>query len=116
MTSHYTEGIDKAREFSLSAFETMVSQSIPATPKNFTIWYSYHAGSHSELIRSLDEMLNNGVEFTELRNEEIYANISGSNTKTRRSAIQATLSRRRLARCSRDWARPVGTPPNTAIG
>ncbi len=72
MTSHYPEGFQKAKEFSELAMDTMVSHGIPATPRNFAIWYSYHAGSYGELIRGLQVMLDNGIEFTQVRNEEIY--------------------------------------------
>jgi diguanylate cyclase len=50
----------------------METQEIPATPKNFWIWFEYYKGQHLELVRSLDVMISNKRAFDEALTEEIY--------------------------------------------
>ena len=67
-----TASIEQAAAFAESALKLMAAQGIPATPANFTVWYAYHAGQSDELTRALDSMLDDKVEFTRERNQEIH--------------------------------------------
>ncbi len=73
-----SDSTQQASTFAVSAIQSMEAGNIPATPMNFRIWYNYHAGSDSDLVRRLDAMLENNVEFTETRNDEIYRRYFGS--------------------------------------
>lgn len=60
-----------------SAFEMMARLDIPAEPNNYEIWYAYHAGSNPELNLALDALLDEQVQFTPERNQEIHARFFG---------------------------------------
>jgi len=63
---------DSANEFARKAMALMDGRKIPATPKNFWIWFEYCRGRHLELVRSLDVVLSNNRDFDEALTEEIY--------------------------------------------
>ena len=67
-----SDNTEQASKFAASAIQSMEARNILATPMNFRIWYSYHAGNDSDLVRGLDALLENDVEFTEAHNDEIY--------------------------------------------
>lgn len=73
-----SDSTEQASKFAASAIQSMEAGKIPATPMNFKIWYSYHAGKDSDLVRRLDSLLENNAEFTEARNDEIYRQYFGS--------------------------------------
>lgn len=73
-----SDGTKQASSFAASAIQSMEAGKIPATPMNFKIWYIYHSGNDSDLVRRLDALLENNVEFTEARNDEIYRRYFGS--------------------------------------
>ncbi len=63
----------EARRIAARAMALMARHDIPPTPENYTIWYSYAAGSNPALVRSLDILISNKTPFTPERNQEIYA-------------------------------------------
>ena len=67
-----SDNFEQAKKYAASAFQTMESRNIPATPMNFTIWYTYYAGNDPNLVRGLDALLSNGIEFTDACNDEIH--------------------------------------------
>ena len=78
MTSYYPEDPDRAGDLALTALKSMAEHGIPANPNNFSVWYSYHAGSYGDLVRGLDALLGSGVTFTPARNDEIFEKYFGS--------------------------------------
>ncbi len=90
-----TVSVEKAAEFAESALKLMAAQSIPATPENFTVWYAYHAGQSEEMIRALDVLLSNKMEFTPERNHEIHDKYFGFEGEGRE--IRETTSRLQAA-------------------
>ena len=63
---------DKAREFGLAAIDLMGRCGVALTPMNYRVWYTFVAGRDPDLVKSLNVLLSNGVEFTPDRNREIY--------------------------------------------
>lgn len=63
---------DKAKEFGLAAIELMGQHDVALTPMNYRVWYSFAAGRDPDLVKSLNVLISNAVEFTPDRNREIY--------------------------------------------
>lgn len=68
----YSDAQQHTTELADMAYDHMKERGIPANPHNFTIWYEYFSGDNISLSKSLNVLLTNDQEFTELRNEEIY--------------------------------------------
>ena len=64
--------IEEIREYVRLALPLMSKHGIPATPRNYTVWYAYVSGIDRELTRSIDAMLQKGEEFSEEKNEALY--------------------------------------------
>jgi diguanylate cyclase len=45
---------------------------IPTTPENFSVWYEYSMGTKLELTKAIDDILNNGANFTADINHDLY--------------------------------------------
>jgi len=82
--AHYPEDPDRARELAQTALKSMAERGIPANPNNFSVWYSYHAGSYGELVKGLDALLGSGAAFTPSRNDEIFEKYFGSEPDSQR--------------------------------
>lgn len=66
------ESTAQAAEYAMSAFKKMHELKIPATPENYTIWYKWAAGSDSDLVRHVDQLIQESQHFDETCCEEIY--------------------------------------------
>jgi diguanylate cyclase len=55
------------------ALAGMRRHAVPATPRNYAVWYAYAAGSAPELTRTINILISNNQEFTEARNDELFA-------------------------------------------
>lgn len=64
---------------------------IPATPKNYTAWYTYVSGSNSELTKAIDSILDKGEEFTEERNEALFRRFFGEKDENELKKIREDL-------------------------
>ena len=73
----FTENEPQSGKFARSALDRMAEHGIPASPANFTVWYSYVSARDPNLIGHLDEMLEQNTEFTSERNQEIYKTFFG---------------------------------------
>lgn len=68
----YDHAFEQASDFSRRAMTLMERHGIPAHPNNFTIWYSYCAGEHPDLEKTIDILLENSEAFDEARNTAVY--------------------------------------------
>ena len=68
----YSEGIELAQEYAERALEIMKSNNIPATPRNFAIWYTYVNEKYPDLKKTLDVLISNKQIFTSQKNDEVY--------------------------------------------
>lgn len=62
----------EAQRIAARALTLMAEHEVPPTPENYSIWYTYVAGSNPALSRSLDILISNKTPFTPERNAEIY--------------------------------------------
>ena len=46
--------------------------SIPLTPENYSVWYEYSQGNNLELNQTIDNYLNDGVNFSKEINESLH--------------------------------------------
>jgi diguanylate cyclase len=63
----------QAKGLSDKALAAMTAQSVPPTPENYTVWYSYVTGLVPELKRAIDVMIANQGEFSQIVNSELYS-------------------------------------------
>ncbi len=106
-----SDNFEQAKKYAASAFQTMASRSIPATPMNFAVWYNYYADNDPNLVRGLDALLSNDIEFTDARNDEIHAKYFGLNREndeihetSRRVEAAIALVLERLGEATKDAA------------
>ena len=62
----------EAQQYSAAAMSRMQEHEISATPRNFTIWYSYFAGDIPNLVKTVDLYLSDGKEFDEDVGRDIF--------------------------------------------
>lgn len=68
----FEDSREKAKEFGTAAIAAMSRYDVALTPMNYRIWYAYMSGRDKDLVRSLDVLIGNQVEFTPKKNREIY--------------------------------------------
>jgi len=73
----FSGDIKESRDHAKQALKLMAAHGIPPTPKNYTIWYAYVTGSHHELNRVLDTLVDEEEAFTESRSDEIFSQFFG---------------------------------------
>ena len=73
----YLDSLEQAKEFGTKARGMMEKHGVPLSPGNYTVWYEYVAGRNQDLVRALDVLMSNGVEFNQERNLEIYDQFFG---------------------------------------
>lgn len=64
--------IDEVHGYIRLALPLMSKQNIPITPKNYSVWYKYVSGADAELSGTIDGMLQDGAEFSEEKNDDLY--------------------------------------------
>jgi diguanylate cyclase len=62
----------RAQAYANAALAAMAKHHVAPTPHNFTVWFTHVSGENAELSRTLEILISNGQEFTELQNELIY--------------------------------------------
>jgi diguanylate cyclase len=67
-----TEVTGSPVELANTAVARMVALDIPPTPENFTVWYSYAAGSDRDTAHMIDQLLESGKKFTKERCTALY--------------------------------------------
>lgn len=73
----YPETFDAAREFADDALKSMEQHKIPATPRNFTVWYTYVSGKFPDLTSAVDQMVKDGEGFGDKENLELFERYFG---------------------------------------
>jgi len=73
----YPETFDAAREFADDALKSMEQHKIPATPRNFTVWYTYVSGKFPDLTTAVDQMVKDGTAFGDKENLELFERYFG---------------------------------------
>lgn len=68
----YSEGLEQAQSYAERTLELMREHQIPATPRNFAVWYSYVNEKYPDLKKTLDVLRSNKQNFTPEKNDEIY--------------------------------------------
>jgi len=68
----HSGSLEQAVEYALAAISLMEKKGIAPNPHNFAIWYNYSSGKDPDLKRTLDILIDNEQEFTEVRNAELY--------------------------------------------
>ena len=72
-TMNFEDREDTAREFGQGAVAAMEKYGVAPTPSNYRIWYNFLAGQDPDLVRSINEMLDQNATFTPERNRQIFA-------------------------------------------
>jgi diguanylate cyclase len=62
----------KAYEYLRLALPLMSEHDVPATPRNYAIWYKYVSGEDNELRNAINSILNKKEPFSEETNESLY--------------------------------------------
>ena len=87
--------IEEVHGYVRLALPLMSKQSIPVTPKNYSVWYLHVSGANEELSRIIDGMLQNGERFSEEKNEALYrqfcAEEDGADLRKVREDLQQVL-------------------------
>ncbi len=65
--------LEQAAEYASSAIAMMAEKGIAAHPQNFTVWFHYYSNKYPDLKRTIDILLDNDQEFTEVLNLELYS-------------------------------------------
>lgn len=86
----------KAYEYLRLALPLMSEHEVPATPKNYAVWYKYVSGTDSELRNNIDAILEKKESFSEETNEFLYwrycAETDENHLKGLRDDLQQVLS------------------------
>ena len=72
MASNGSLQLEKTTNLLRETIPIMSKLKIPLTPENYHIWYKYTAGNNLELNKTIDELLENGTEFTSKVNRELH--------------------------------------------
>jgi diguanylate cyclase len=78
----YSESLEQSSEFAKTALAKMKELKIPSNPDNFAVWYQYCTGNFPDLARTLDVLIDNNQEFTDVRNAELYEKFFSFNKET----------------------------------
>jgi diguanylate cyclase len=55
----YLNGAEQVGSQAEAAMTSMQTHGVLPTPSNFSVWYAYHSGQHSDLTRTIDVLLSN---------------------------------------------------------
>lgn len=82
----YEEDFVESKEHAGAALTLMEKRVIPHNPQNYSIWYEYHCGRNPELRHKVDELVAQGVAFTDEVNERLYEEFFAAGRE--RAAVQ----------------------------
>ncbi|NNG02595.1 MAG: GGDEF domain-containing protein [Inquilinus sp.] len=68
----FTESPQKIDEYGRAAMERMAREGIPASPENYSVWYTYFCGKNPALIRAIEVLDSNSQAITETLSGELY--------------------------------------------
>ena len=70
----YSETSEEAAKIAASAIAEMATESIPANPQNFAIWFEYISGRNPALARYIEKAREKGIRLTPERHQDIFDN------------------------------------------
>jgi|TARA_B100000315_G_scaffold170864_1_gene159379 diguanylate cyclase len=73
----HADDIEVAAGHARAAVDLMVTHQVPATPQNFTLWYTYASGRDPDLKRVIDDLIEAGKEFDDFQNAELFQKFFG---------------------------------------
>ena len=68
----FHDSLDQSMQYARQALEQMVAHEVPATPTNFTVWYTHVSGREPDLSRMISILDDNGQDFTESVCHDLY--------------------------------------------
>lgn len=74
----YHDSLEPALDYARQALEQMVGHNVPATPSNFTVWYTHVSGREPDLTRMISILIDNNQEFTDLVCADLYTKFFSS--------------------------------------
>lgn len=69
----YHDALEPALDYARQALEQMVGHNIPATPSNFTVWYTHVSGREPDLTRMISILIDNDQDFSGAVCADLYA-------------------------------------------
>ena len=84
--------VDYAKTVAETALRSMLKQSVPATPSNFSVWFNYAMGASPALRKTIDILIGNKRKFV----TSSIGPTSGSPTLGRRPESAASIQQRWL--------------------
>jgi diguanylate cyclase len=58
------ESLQKATQFARLAFPLMIQHQVEPTPQNYAVWYHYVSAYNKDLVKEIDQMIEQGLHFT----------------------------------------------------
>jgi diguanylate cyclase len=74
----FFDDLGQATQYANTAIGLMMQHNVPATPQNFTVWYTYASDRDLALKKALDVLISNSQEFNEAQNAEIFDKYFGN--------------------------------------
>ncbi len=85
--------VTQSAPFSTRALEEMEIRGIPATPENYTVWYTHISGSRADLSDHLSQLISAKVTFDQQLCKEIYHQYFGDGFQTLMEELRRELGR-----------------------
>lgn len=78
----YSENTEKAKELAGKAMQSMDQFEVPATPRNFAVWYTHHSGHFPDLSKALEPLIRAKKPLTDEQSLEIYDRFFGGSDES----------------------------------
>ncbi|WP_376958599.1 GGDEF domain-containing protein [Azospirillum sp. A26] len=89
------EDFERSSGLAAKAMERMLSDRLPATPENFTLWYVYYSGNNPDLTRAIDLARRDGLAASQTLCDELYKRFFTMDAEAQ--AIRETSDKARYA-------------------
>ena len=86
----YLSGHSDVEVWSDVVLRSLKRLDVPPTPENYALWYDYHSGANTGLIRTMDTLLFHGAHFDEKTLRDLYRSFLSSE-KEERAVREASL-------------------------
>jgi diguanylate cyclase len=73
----YLNGAEQVGSQAEAAMASMQAHGVRPTPSNFSVWYAYHSGQHSDLTRTIDVLLSNHCSIDDQALDELHGKFFG---------------------------------------
>jgi diguanylate cyclase len=67
-----TDDFERTSALASRALDRMLSDRLPPSPDNFTLWYVYYSGQHPDLTRAVDTASRDGIALSQSLCEELF--------------------------------------------